>query len=176
LFQQPAPVPVCHTQTQATPGPSRIPVDPALVPLPPAGINELQREHSGTPMPVSKKAGSRHSVKADPKGKGKARSSFNPEGKRKQDEAEELVEKGKRGHSKGSANYKDDEVQLLLDLAEAELPTGAKGWQQIGVEHRKWCRLHIRPQRTDRSLELKYKQVRAFRKNYFINSNCHDSF
>jgi hypothetical protein len=157
-------------QSQAIAGPSHIPIDPALIPLPPPGINELERERTGTPLPVTKKGGSRHAVKADPKGKGKGRASFNADKKRKRDDDE----KGKKGRTKGAANYRDDEVQLLLDLAEAELPVGAKGWRNVGINHRQWCRENGRPERTDKSLKTKFKQVRSFYDIHLMQSNIHD--
>lgn len=65
-----------------------------------------------------------------------------------------------QGRTRGSANYRPREIEVLLDLAEAELPVGSKGWNTVGVKFREWAAITEYPSRTDRSLEVKYKQVR----------------
>lgn len=52
-----------------------------------------------------------------------------------------------------------DGLVVLLDLTEAELPVGSKGWNTVGVKFREWAAITEYPSRTDRSLEVKYKQV-----------------
>lgn len=67
---------------------------------------------------------------------------------------------GGRGRTRGTPNYKPREVEVLLDLVEEELPIASKGWKVVGARFRDWAAGVKRPERTDRSLELKYKQVR----------------
>jgi hypothetical protein len=50
---------------------------------------------------------------------------------------------------------------MLLDLVDEELPVGAKGWNVIGARFRDWAAITENPARTDRSLEIKYKQVKV---------------
>lgn len=66
---------------------------------------------------------------------------------------------GGKGHTRGAANYHPREIEILLNLAEDELPVGAKGWSTIGAKFWEWAAKTQYPARTDRSLELKYKQV-----------------
>lgn len=66
---------------------------------------------------------------------------------------------GGRGRTRGAANYKPREVQVLLDLVEEELPIASKGWKVVGCWFRDWAATVEHPERSDRSLELKYKQV-----------------
>lgn len=66
---------------------------------------------------------------------------------------------GGRGRTRGAPNYKPREVQVLLDLVEEELPIASKGWRVVGSRFRDWAVVAEHPARTDRSLELKYKQV-----------------
>ena len=66
---------------------------------------------------------------------------------------------GGRGRTRGAPNYKPREVQVLLDIVEEELPIAAKGWRVVGAQFRDWAVVTEYPARTDRSLELKYKQV-----------------
>lgn len=71
------------------------------------------------------------------------------------------LREGGRGRTRGTPNYKPREVEILLDLAEGELPIGPKGWKVVGCQFRDWAAVAEYPARTDRSLELKYKQVRV---------------
>ena len=64
-----------------------------------------------------------------------------------------------QGRARGSPNYRPREVEILLDLVEDELPVGSKGWSTIGARFREWAATTEHPSRTDRSLEIKYKQV-----------------
>lgn len=66
---------------------------------------------------------------------------------------------GRGGRTRGAVNYRPKEVQTLLDLIEDELPVGAKGWKVVGSRFRDWAVIADYPARTDRSLELKFKQV-----------------
>ena len=66
---------------------------------------------------------------------------------------------GGRGRIRGSPNYKLREVEVLLDLVEEELPIASKGWRVVGSRFRDWAVVSQHPARTDRSLELKFKQV-----------------
>ena len=134
-------------------------IDPALVPLPPAVPGELAN-FSGH-APAEKVAGSHRSAK-DLKGKGRAddvgcRSKRGH--KRKVSTLPDDEPVRKRGRAAGVANYRDDEVSALLDLAEDELPICGKGWQVVGRRHRQWAKTCGRPERSDQSLESKYKQV-----------------
>ena len=70
-----------------------------------------------------------------------------------------------RGRARGIPNYKPQEVQTLLDLIEEELPIASKGWKVVGAQFRDWAVVAEYPARTDRSLELKYKQVNHFYQN-----------
>ena len=82
-----------------------------------------------------------------------------------------LQEGGKgQGRTRGAANYRPREIEVLLDYADAELPVGAKGWATIGSQFREWAALVECPSRTDRSLEMKFKQVRFSHLPYALDS------
>lgn len=66
---------------------------------------------------------------------------------------------GGRGRTRGTPNYKLREIEKLLDFVEEELPIAAKGWRVVGARFRDWAIISENPSRTDRSLELKFKQV-----------------
>lgn len=66
---------------------------------------------------------------------------------------------GGRGRTPGAPNYKLKEVETLLDIVEEELPIASKGWRVVGSRFRDWATVAEYPARTDRSLELKFKQV-----------------
>ena len=71
-----------------------------------------------------------------------------------------LREGGKgQGWTRGAANYRPREIKVLLDLVEEDLPVGAKGWNGVGARFREWAAMTEYPSRTDRSLEVKFKQV-----------------
>ena len=148
--------------------PQPTPIDPALTAsVPHQNLQEIaqSRGHS----PARKVAGSRRPSKPDPKGKGKARATevdSAPTRKRKRQEIEDSDDdegarapKKARGRGAGVANYREDEVDELLEIIEDELPVGGKGWQVVGKRHRSWSKVMGRPERTDKSLENKYKQV-----------------
>ena len=71
-------------------------------------------------------------------------------------------QEGGKGHgrTRGAANYRPREIEILLNYVEAELPVGGKGWNVIGARFREWAAISECPPRTDRSLEMKFKQVR----------------
>lgn len=69
---------------------------------------------------------------------------------------------GGRGRTRGAANYKIREIEVLLDLVEEELPIASMGWRVVGSRFRDWASVTQQPARTDRSLELKFKQVGLF--------------
>ncbi|TDL21626.1 hypothetical protein BD410DRAFT_865021 [Rickenella mellea] len=157
------PTPNTHSGVSANAGPSNIPIDPALVPLPESDSVDAARIRGDIPVP--KVAGSRRTTtsKPDPKGKGKQRRTVDEgKNKRKREEIEESGDeepKKVKGRSKGAANYRDDEIAEMLDLVEDVLPLGAKGWKVIGDKHREWARDNRRAERSDKSLELKYKAL-----------------
>ena len=68
---------------------------------------------------------------------------------------------GDRGRTRGAPNYKPREVQVLLDLVDEELLIASKGWKVIGAQYWDWAAVAKHPTQTDRSLELKFKQVWA---------------
>ena len=63
------------------------------------------------------------------------------------------------GRTRGAVNYRTREVEVLLDYAEAELPIGGKGWSTVGARFREWAAISGCSPRTDRLLEVKFKQV-----------------
>ena len=65
----------------------------------------------------------------------------------------------KRGRPHGAGNYSLDDIKALLDLTQAELPLGQRGWLSIKGHYSKWARKHNRPEREVKSLETKFKQV-----------------
>ena len=80
------------------------------------------------------------------------------------------IREGGRGRTRGAPNYKPREVQVLLDLVEEELPISSKGWKVVGSWYQDWAVTIERPERSDRSLELKYKQA-----CFNLNDNIHSA-
>lgn len=74
-----------------------------------------------------------------------------------------------QGRTRGAANYRPREIEVLLDFVEADLPVGSKGWNTVGARYREWAAATEHPSRTDRSLEIKYKQVRPF---FLLRATC----
>jgi hypothetical protein len=66
---------------------------------------------------------------------------------------------GGGGRTRGASNYRDREVEVLLDIAEDLLPVGGKGWAAVGIRFREWAAATSSTARADRSLEMKFKQV-----------------
>ncbi|GLB43906.1 hypothetical protein LshimejAT787_1500900 [Lyophyllum shimeji] len=119
--------------------------------------------------PAKKVASSRREPKAkqrasQPMNKGKARAS-EPISSRKRkalllSDDEDIKEaEAKCGRPRGSSNYTIDEVMHLLDLLEAELPLGQKGWNSVYKKYTKWARNNNYISRTVKSLDTKYKQL-----------------
>jgi len=65
----------------------------------------------------------------------------------------------KRGRPTGAGNYAAEDINMLLDLTEEELPLGQRGWDTVHMKYNKWSRKHKRPERTVKSIETKFKQV-----------------
>ncbi len=154
--------------TQALPGPSQLQTGTAG-PLHAAREVLQLRGHS----PSEKVAGSRRSLKANPKGKGKARMDSSDSRNRKHEPADEVDARGskKGGRIKGVANYTDEEVLKLLDFAERELPVGGKGWSRVGLCLRAYAKKVSWPERTDKSIEAKFKQVRHMLHSTLYSTN-----
>ncbi|KAF9566074.1 hypothetical protein CPC08DRAFT_127378 [Agrocybe pediades] len=134
---------------------SRMPmsmIDPALTtPLPNDDESDPElppadKILSSIAKPASKVAGSRRpALSAKAKGKQKEVVVDNP--------------KRKRGRVVGTANYSEEDIDMLLDLLEDHLPPGAKAWNVVGEEFNSWASNNKRPLRTTKSLELKFKQL-----------------
>ena len=58
-------------------------------------------------------------------------------------------------------NYNDNDITELLDLASNILPVAGKGWEALGGRHRRWAKKVGCPERSNQSLETKFKQVRV---------------
>ena len=65
----------------------------------------------------------------------------------------------KRGRPRGAGNYRAADVSALLDFVDCELPLEQHGWKVVHHNYSRWALLHRRPERTMKSLEMKYKQV-----------------
>lgn len=146
---------------------SRAVIDPALINLPVdndedfPSVRDLLREKA---RPATKVAGSRRSLTADAKGKGKARAAESTRAtkgtKRKAPALSRDVDVKKPcGRAPGVENYSPEDVDVLLDLLEEALPTGAKAWANVVDDFGVWAEENGRPVRTFKSLETKYKQV-----------------
>jgi hypothetical protein len=137
-----------------------IPIDPTLVPLPNTADDNISN-----PLAIAKSRG----YSAAEKVAGKRRKN----GKQRADDVDELssrkrkhiadadddIKPSKKGRPQGSGNYSQDDLKALLDLTEAELPLGQRGWKVIHVKFVQWARKHKRPERALKSLETKFKQV-----------------
>ena len=64
-----------------------------------------------------------------------------------------------RGRSIGAANYKDEDLDALMDVAEVVIPVGKRGWNMVAVDFAEWVKETGRPERSADSLEKKFKQV-----------------
>ncbi|CAA7266075.1 unnamed protein product [Cyclocybe aegerita] len=146
-------------------GPSRQPaIDPALLPLPEDDNDDFPPAHKLLPKiakPASKVAGSRCPAPSKGKGKQKADtpatvSKWKAAGHADNELAAKHVKRG--GRIAGAVNYNDDDIDQLLDLLEDHLPTGGYGWNTVGAAYNEWANSCGRPERTVKSLELKYKQ------------------
>ena len=141
-----------------------VPIDPSLIPLPESEDDDLSdarsvaRAHGYTS--TDKAAGSRH--------KGKQRAE--PKHKHRVDDPDDDSKTGKRGRPHGAGNYTQTDLSALLDYVQAELPLGQRGWKVIHGRFIGWARKHKRPERAQKSLETKFKQVCVF------DIYCHDAY
>lgn len=135
------------------------------------GYRDTSQFYVGYPQPITQPPHASHShpipVTAVPALQSPAKIERNARRTRRSTRAHDPVRgqrtgrqrEGGRGRTHGAPNYKPREVQVLLDLVEEELPIASKGWRVIGSQFRDWVIVAEYPARTDRSLELKYKQV-----------------
>ncbi|KAJ7289194.1 hypothetical protein C8J57DRAFT_1213555 [Mycena rebaudengoi] len=145
-----------HPQLQSTSQAANNAFDLRLPPLPDTEDDDLSDPatiaHARGLQPAKKVAGARRKVK-HPKGKARKR--------QRDSESEEDSDEpaAKRGRPSGSGNYSKDDNKALLDLVQQELPLGAKGWKVITGRFKKYSVKNGRPERGQKSLETKYKQV-----------------
>src|ERR1700761_7739458 len=66
----------------------------------------------------------------------------------------------KRGRPSGSSNYTTQELTILLDLVESRCPIGKKAWKAVAKDFNSKARGLGRPERQEKALENKFKQVR----------------
>ena len=45
-----------------------------------------------------------------------------------------------RGQSIGAANYKDEDLDALMDVAKVVIPVGKRGWNMVAVDFAEWVR------------------------------------
>ncbi|KAJ7224043.1 hypothetical protein GGX14DRAFT_331331, partial [Mycena pura] len=64
-----------------------------------------------------------------------------------------------RGRPSGSSNYSAQELTLLLDLVEDRCPIGKKAWGAIAKDFNNKVRGLGRPERQEKALENKFKQL-----------------
>lgn len=133
-------------------------IDPALVALPQEGVHETADLLGRAPAAVL--GGSRR--------KGKERAHGEVPRKRKRadgsdNEGNARPRKRTRnpGRARGARNCTPACLDLLLDIVEAELPTSQKGWARCGELFRVKAAESELPERSDDSLQKKYKQVRT---------------
>ena len=111
---------------------------------------------------VKKVAGSHH--------KGKQHAEVPQPRKRKHHGDNGSPELPKRGCPKGAGNYTADVLTTLLDAVQCELPLGQRDWKNVHAEFICWaCSAH-RPERDQKSLETKFKQVRTFSRHVMCDS------
>ncbi|KAF8234657.1 hypothetical protein L208DRAFT_1260660, partial [Tricholoma matsutake] len=63
------------------------------------------------------------------------------------------------GRPQGAGNYLAADVSALLNFVDHELPLGQCGWKVVHCNYSCWALLHRCPERTMKSLEMKYKQL-----------------
>jgi len=159
-----APLPSSTTPSYTVRAPQPFPLDltksDSEPEFPPA--NQLYRLY-GNPTP--KIAGSTH---LDPKGKGKVRamdeqptaSSSSRKRKAVADaDPQPTAKKQKGGRAAGVANYSYDDVDMLLHSVKSVLPTGGDGWILVEKLFNANAAKVKRPQRSSKSLELKFKML-----------------
>ncbi|KIY49754.1 hypothetical protein FISHEDRAFT_58012 [Fistulina hepatica ATCC 64428] len=67
------------------------------------------------------------------------------------------AKRSRRGRVAGTPNYNTADKEALLDMIERHLPLGANGWSAVAADFNSWAVENRRPERTAKSLELKYK-------------------
>jgi len=112
-------------------------------------------------------AGSRHvkQFSAEPPA-----TSSKGKGKRKRDQGSELEDasdlsepepsaKRHGGRRAGAGNYKEAELNEILNLVEKELPLGQSGWKRIHARYATWATKNKTTIRDARAIENKFKSV-----------------
>ena len=159
--------------------PTKVPIDPALVtPHPDDDDDDCPPPHKILPTvahAASKIAGA-HRPAGDPKGKGKQQAmSTAPvkSAKRKASTAlGPLDVKKQRGRVPGAPNYTTEDINALLNILEAQLPLGAKGWNSVADEFCEWAEENERSPWTVKSLKLKFEQVFNCSLNFHWTLTC----
>jgi hypothetical protein len=148
-----------------------IPVDPALIPLPVLQDNDLSDRPTiakACGRVAAEKVAGAQRTKGKGKecvvdvGKGKDLGAGSSRKRKQVSDDEEDEDTSKRRHPRGAGNYQPGDVSALLDFVEKEKPLGQRGWQAIHRRYTRWACLNRRPERTLKSLETKFKQVRSF--------------
>ena len=143
-----------------------LPLPPTQTLLPAAPLTDVSQNvppahRRSSAKPVAKVAGARRPV-TDGKGKGKAPTSPTKSRSLKRQAATDItptLTKKARGRSTGAANYRGEDLEALMDIAEEIVPIGKKGWNTVGVQFAEWAKENGRPARTAESIERKFKQV-----------------
>jgi hypothetical protein len=93
------------------------------------------------------------------------------------DESEVTRAKGSHGgRRQGAGNYKDDDINELLQLVEEELPIGGNGWKHISVCYEQWASRKGQPVHDVKALEMKFKGVCVlFLISFNSNISCYSS-
>ena len=134
-------------------------VDPALVPVPETQDDDLSDGSTVAKalgiVPAKKTAGSRC---AD---KGKQHADPTRKCKRNSDSecVEETSKGSKCGRPSGASNYLAEDITVLLNFVQQELPLGQHGWNKVHCQFLRWAHSHGCPARAVKSLKTKYKQV-----------------
>ncbi|KAF8232893.1 hypothetical protein L208DRAFT_1203561, partial [Tricholoma matsutake] len=68
------------------------------------------------------------------------------------------------GRPSGASNYLAEDISVLLDYVEQELPLGQHGWNKVHHQLLKWAYSCGHPARAVKSLETKYKQLVKIKK------------
>ncbi|KAJ7788862.1 hypothetical protein B0H14DRAFT_3503693 [Mycena olivaceomarginata] len=119
---------LCPVQSSTLQPP--IPIDPALLPLPPSADLDLRdgltiTNAIGLNVP-------RNMLRSEPI--------------------------AKYGCPQRSANYSKEDVRKMFDLVAELLPVGQKGWKEVERWYNKWAKQNGRAERPPKALENKYKQ------------------
>lgn len=139
------------------PVPSTPVIDPQLLPPGPVDEDDLDLTDPATIArskglkPAAKVGG----VRQVEKSKKRARSVDHG------DSDSDAAPPAKRGRPKGTPNFNEMDTNKNLDLIEKRRPMGKKGWNKLAVHFNKWAVKTGRPERDAKSLENKYKTVRA---------------